>query len=197
MIRIIALVGLLGLMVGCGETRLDEPPEDLGAFKVRVAHVYTEKALQWPLSRSADHSEWTAPMKNALEGRLRRYEGSQDYDVAVTLEGFMLAPPGVPVLLSPKSAVVVNLFVYDVAAKEYLAKKHQMEIFESTTGESAILGSGHARTKDEQIAGLAINIADAVEEYLAEQHVEQGWFDLRPQGVDPVATTDPAVPAEG
>ncbi len=193
MIRTIAILSLAALLAACGETRLDEPPEDLGAFKARVLYVYTEKALQWPLSRSADHSEWTAPMQNALDGRLGRYQGSQEYDVAVTLEGFMLAPPGVPVLLSPKSAVVVNVFVYDVAARTYLARKHQMEIFESTTGESAILGSGHARTKQEQIAGLSVNIADAVEEWMAEQHAEQGWFAPRPAGA-PVAAADPEVP---
>ncbi|NSY39752.1 hypothetical protein [Leisingera sp. ANG59] len=176
MIRILSMLAALALLTACGETRLDEAPEDLGAFQARVTHVYTEKALQWPLSRKADHSEWTAPIEKALNTRLRRYDGAQQYDVAVTLEGFMLAPPGVPVLFSPKSAVVVNVFVYDVAQKKFLAKKHQMEIFESTTGESALLGSGHARTKEEQIQGLAINIADKVEEWMAEQHEAEGWF---------------------
>ncbi|KIC34983.1 hypothetical protein [Leisingera sp. ANG-M7] len=176
MIRISAALAALALLTACGETQLNEAPEDLGAFQARVTHVYTEKALQWPLSRNAEHSEWTAPIENALNTRLRRYQGAQEYDVAVTLEGFMLAPPGVPVLFSPKSAVVVNVFVYDVAEKKFLAKKHQMEIFESTTGESAVLGSGHARTKEEQIQGLAINIADKVEEWMAEQHEKEGWF---------------------
>lgn len=196
MTRIIALFSALVLLAACGETRLDEAPEDLGAFQARVTHVYTEKALQWPLSRDADHSEWTAPIENALNTRLRRYAGAQQYDVAVTLEGFMLAPPGVPVLFSPKSAVVVNVFVYDVANKKFLAKKHQMEIFESTTGESALLGSGHARTKEQQIQGLAVNIADKVEEWMAENHKEQGWFAPRSgTAAEGAAATDAAEPA--
>jgi len=192
MTRIIALFATLSLLVACGETRLDEAPEDLGAFQARILHVYTEKALQWPMSRSADHSEWTDPIKSALETRLRRYEGGQQYDVAVTLEGFMLAPAGVPVLFSPKSVVVVNVFVYDVEQERFLAKKHQMEIFESTTGESALVGSGHARSKQEQIQGLAVNIADKVEEWMAEQHREQGWFAPRDSAED---QADPAAAA--
>jgi hypothetical protein len=192
MTRIIALFAALSLLVACGETRLDEAPEDLGAFQARIVHVYTEKALQWPMSRSADHSEWTDPIKSALETRLRRYEGGQQYDVAVTLEGFMLAPAGVPVLFSPKSVVVVNVFVYDVEQERFLAKKHQMEIFESTTGESALVGSGHARSKQEQIQGLAVNIADKVEEWMAEQHREQGWFAPRDSAED---QADPAAAA--
>lgn len=191
MTRIIALFTALCLLAACGETRLDEPPEDLGAFQARVVHVYTEKALQWPMSRSAEHSEWTAPIKSALDTRLRRYEGSQQYDVAVTLEGFMLAPAGVPVLFTPKSVVVVNVFVYDVEQEKFLAKKHQMEIFESTTGESALVGSGHARSKQQQIQGLAVNIADKVEEWIAEQHRKEGWF--APRGA-PAAAADPAAP---
>ncbi len=184
MIRLLAFLGLFALLSACGETQMNEPPEDLGAFRVRVAHVYTEKALQWPMSRSAEQAEWLAPMKNALEARLRRYDGSQEYDVAVTLEGFMLAPPGVPILFSPKSVAVVNVFVYDVAKEEFLANKHQMEIFEDTTGKSALVGSGHSRTKEQQIAGLSLNIADAVEEWMAEQHKLHGWFAPRTQGTE-------------
>ncbi|MDC0658760.1 hypothetical protein N6L27_12185 [Leisingera sp. SS27] len=191
MIRVLSMLAALALLTACGETQLNEAPEDLGAFQARVTHVYTDKALQWPLSRNAEHSEWTAPIENALNTRLRRYDGAQQYDVAVTLEGFMLAPPGVPVLFSPKSAVVVNVFVYDVAEKKFLAKKHQMEIFESTTGESAVLGSGHARTKEEQIQGLAINIADKVEEWMAEQHEKEGWFAPR-AAADSASGTDAA-----
>ena len=169
------LAGLL-MLAACGATQLDEAPEDLGAFKARILHVYTEKALQWPLSRDADQSEWTEPMQRALTARLGRYQGAQEYDVAVTLEGFMLAPGGVPILFSPKSVAVVNVFVYDVKGELFLAEKVQMEIFEDTTGESALLGSGHSRTKAEQIDGLALNIADKIEEYIAEKHAEEGWF---------------------
>lgn len=185
MIRILAFLSGLLLLSACGETQLNEAPEDLGAFKARVLHVYTDKALQWPLSRDAEPSEWNGPMEQVLEGRLRRYSGTQEVDVAVTLEGFSLAPPGIPVLVSPKSVAVVNVFVYDVATKTFLADKHQMEIFESTTGESAILGSGHSRSKEEQIAGLSLNIVDAIEEWMAKQHKENGWFngaDAAPSG---------------
>lgn len=175
--RIFALLTSLVLLVSCGETQLNEAPEDLGDFNMRVSFVYTDKARQWPLSRDAETSEWNAPIEQALEARLGRYKGEGQYDVAVTLEGFLLATGGIPVLVNPKSAAVVNVFVYDVSTKSYLVKKHQMEIFESTTGESALLGSGYSRTKEEQIDGLALNIVDALEEYMAEQHKENGWFD--------------------
>lgn len=198
MYRVLAVLASLFLLAACAATELHNEPQNLGAFKLRVGHIYTDKALQWPLSRNAEASEWNQPLEQALETRLRRYQGAQEYDVAITLEGFMLAPPGIPVLVSPKSVAVVNVFVYDVANKKYLARKEQMEVFEDTTGESAILGSGHSRTKEEQIAGLSLNIVDKVESWMAEQHQAEGWFDLKPRpGVesapvpaDPAATED-------
>ncbi len=180
MFRILTTLMVALFLAACGETQLNEAPEDMGAFRARVVHVFTDKALKWPLSRDAEASEWNASMERAMETRLRRYDGAQEYDVAVSLEGFLLAPPGIPVLVNPKSVVVVNVFVYDVARKEYLARKVQMEVYEDTTGQSAILGSGHSRTKEEQIAGLSLNIADKIEEWMAEEHKENGWFDKRP-----------------
>ena len=196
MFRTFAALALLTLTVACGETQMNEAREDLGEFSARVTYVHTDKARQWPTSRDAEGSEWNAPLQNALDTRMRRYEGRQQYDVAVTLEGFLLAPAGIPLILSPKSVAVVNVFVYDVERTEFLAKEHQMEIFESTTGQSALLGSGNARSKEEQIQGLALNIVDKLEEYMAEQHKENGWFDLRNDASNTAAPEAATRPSE-
>jgi hypothetical protein len=115
----------------------------------------------------------------------------------------LLATGGIPVLVNPKSAAVVNVFVYDVTTKTYLLKEHQMKIFEDTTGESAIIGSGYSRTKAEQIDGLALKIVDGLEEYMAKQRVEKGWFGgddtaevststaVAPKPVEPASDTAP------
>ena len=193
MFRILALLASMVLLAACEETQLNEAKEDLGDFNMRVSFVYTDKALQWPLSRAAEPSEWNEPIERALEARLGRYSGSGKYDVAITLEGFLLATGGIPVLVNPKSAAVVNVFVYDVTTKTYLLKEHQMKIFEDTTGESAIIGSGYSRTKTEQIDGLALKIVDGLEEYMAKQRVEKGWFggdSAAEENTDSVAVPD-------
>ncbi|WP_415221046.1 hypothetical protein [Pseudophaeobacter arcticus] len=203
MFRILALLASMVLLAACEETQLNEAKEDLGDFNMRVSFVYTDKALQWPLSRAAEPSEWNEPIERALEARLGRYTGTGKYDVAITLEGFLLATGGIPVLVNPKSAAVVNVFVYDVTTKTYLLKEHQMKIFEDTTGESAIIGSGYSRTKAEQIDGLALKIVDGLEEYMAKQRVEKGWFGgddtaevststaVAPKPVEPASDTAP------
>lgn len=168
---------------GCAQTLVDEPAENLGEFKMRVNYVFADKAVKGPVSRDATPAEWTEAIEKAVDLRMLRYQGAQEYDIGISLEGYMLAPPGVPIVLNPRSTAIILVNVYDVEQKKFLAKAHQMQVFEDTSGSSAVLGSGYSRTKEEQIAGLALNAADKVEEWLAEQHQAEGWFDLRQQEV--------------
>ena len=63
-------------------------------------------------------------------------------------------------------------------------------MLEDTTGGSAFKGSGHERTKEEQMSGLALKVADRVEEWLAEEHEENGWFDKRPDLIQPLESVE-------
>lgn len=177
MIRILTLLAGLFALTACSPTLVDEPPEKMGAFKLRVNYVFADKAVKGPVSRDATPQEWVSAIENAVDIRLGRYEGAQEYDLGISLEGYMLAPEGVPVVYNPKSTAVVRVTVYDVGQKKYLAKAMQMQVLEDTTSQSAFVGSGHARTKEEQMSGLALKIADRVEEWLAEEHKDNGWFD--------------------
>ena len=41
------------------------------------------------------------------------------------------------------------------------------------------MGSGHARTREEQILGLARNAIGQIEDWMVEQRKENGWFDAK------------------
>ncbi|MEM1006480.1 MAG: hypothetical protein AAF496_14835 [Pseudomonadota bacterium] len=180
MLRILTLITGLALMGACTQTQVYEEPESLGEFKLRVNFAFADKAVQGPISRDATPQEWTDAIRNAVDIRLGRYAGAQEYDIGISLEGYMLAPPGIPVIYNPKSTAIVLVNVYDVDKQAFLAKGKQFQVLEDTTGESALAGSGNARTKEEQLNGLALKVADRVEEWLAEEHKEDGWFDKRP-----------------
>lgn len=197
MIRIIALLTGMAWLAACTQSSVNEPPEELGAFKLRVNYTYAEKAVKGPISRNATSQEWETALKTALTNRLGRYDGPQEYDVAVTLEGYMLAPPGIPVVYSPKSTAIVNMFVYDVAQKKYLVKKHQIQVLEDTTQESLVVGSGHSRTRQEQMDGLALKVALSVEDYMAEGHKDNGWFNLISDTVPDTSDTAAAATPDG
>ncbi|WP_170343448.1 hypothetical protein [Ruegeria arenilitoris] len=186
MLRILTLITGLALVGACTQTQLYEEPEDLGEFKLRVNYAFADKAVQGPVSRDATPQEWTEAIQKAVDIRLGRYQGSQEYDVGISLEGYMLAPPGIPVIYNPKSTAIVLVNVYDVGKKEFLAKGKQFQVLEDTTGGSALKGSGNERTKEEQMSGLALKVADRVEEWLADEHKDNGWFDLRPGLIQPI-----------
>ncbi|GAA6162181.1 MULTISPECIES: hypothetical protein [Ruegeria] len=186
MLRILTLITGLALLGACTQTQVYEEPESLGEFKLRVNYAFAEKAVQGPVSRDATPDEWTAAIQNAVDIRLGRYEGAQDYDIGISLEGYMLAPPGIPVIYNPRSTAIVLVNVYDVNKKEFLAKGKQFQVLEDTTGGSALKGSGHERTKEEQMSGLALKVADRVEEWLAEEHQQNGWFKSRPDLIQPL-----------
>lgn len=186
MLRILTLITGLALMGACTQTQVYEEPESLGEFNLRVNYAFADKAVQGPVSRDATPDEWTAAIQNAVDIRLGRYEGAQEYDIGISLEGYMLAPPGIPIIYNPKSTAIVLVNVYDVKNEEFLAKGKQFQVLEDTTSGSAFKGSGNARTKEEQMSGLALKVADRVEEWLAEEHEDNGWFNKRPDLIQPL-----------
>lgn len=190
MLRILTLITGLALMGACTQTQVYEPPESLGEFKLRVNYAFADKAVQGPVSRDATPDEWTKAIQNAVDIRLGRYEGTQEYDIGISLEGYMLAPPGIPIIYNPKSTAIVLVNVYDVKKEKFLAKGKQFQVLEDTTGGSALKGSGHERTKEEQMAGLSLKVADRVEEWLAEEHEDKGWFEKRPDLIQPLDSTE-------
>ena len=117
--RLVALLVALLTLAACADGRRDlaRPVEPLGDFKLGHAIVVAPNLVQGPASRKASREEWVAAMDAALEERFRRYEGERFYHLGVSVEGYVLAQPGIPVLLSPKSVVIVRVSVFDDATQ--------------------------------------------------------------------------------
>lgn len=173
-----AILVSLTLLAGCASQEAVEAPlVDLGAFKLGHNVVVASKMKKGPVSRDASEEEWKAALTSAIANRFSQYEGDQFYHLAVSVEGFMLAPPGVPLVYKPKSALIVNVTVWDDAKGRKLNEKvKQFTVFEDTSGESFLVGSGTVRSKEEQMDGLASNAVRQIEAWLVEQRGENGWF---------------------
>lgn len=181
MTRIFSLLTLLVIVTGCATASLDEPLEPLGDFSLGHNIVVAGKAQKGPVSRDATGDEWVSAMTDAISDRFGRYEGTKLYHLGISVEGFMLAPAGVPVVYSPKSALIINVTAWDDAAGRKLNDEpHQMTIFEDTKATTLLVGSGHSRTKQEQLDGLSFNAAKAIEHWVAYHHQENGWFTENP-----------------
>jgi len=177
MTRILMLLAGLMLVAGCATNDLDEPPLPLGDFRLGHNIVVASKMQQVPGSRDATQEQWVETLTAAVNDRFGRYEGGGLYHFGISVEGFMLAPPGVPLLVTPKSALIIRLTVWDdEKAIKLNEKAQQLTILEATGKDSVIIGSGWARDADQQMAALSYQAVKEIEIWLGRQMQAYGWF---------------------
>ena len=115
-------------------------------------------------------------MTKAIDERFGRYEGDRLYHLAISVEGYVLAVPGVPLVASPKSALIINVTAWDDAAgKKLNDKPEQVTIVESISGET-MLGSGLTQSKEVQLENLSRNAAKLIQNWLVRENFNNEWF---------------------
>ncbi|KAJ53954.1 hypothetical protein ACMU_04910 [Actibacterium mucosum KCTC 23349] len=173
-------LGMILAVAGCASsTEIDPEPAALGDFSLGHNIVVADNAQLIPPSRGAEPDEWEEVLTAEIDRRFARYEGEKLYHFGVAVEGFALAVPGVPVVLSPKSALVISVAVYDDTLAnngrngKLAEERKQLTILESFSGDT-IVGSGLTKSREQQMQNLAFNAARAIEKYLANNAAE--WF---------------------
>lgn len=189
--RLLAFGIGFAFLAACQKNDLQEPPAPLGNFVLGWNIVVTDKIQKVPISREASGAEWEAAIEKAMADRFGRYEGDKIYDFGISVDAYALAPPGIPLVASPKSVLVITANVWDDAAKKKLNDEgERMYIFESLSPQTAI-GSGLTQSRNRQIELLAYNAAKKVELWLL-SHPE--WLELTPGAVPAVAPAAVAPP---
>lgn len=194
MLRRFIAVTLLLALAACadGGNDLTEPPVALGDFKLGHNVAIAAKARQGPLSRKATEEQLATAIRKAVAERFGRYQGESLYHFGISVEGYVLAAPGIPLVLSPKSVMIVNVTVWDDAAgKKLNDEPHQITVLESF-GTGALIGSGYTLTPDKQLEQLSRNAVKAVERYLVKKRKEEGWFGQTPTTPAGVPGAEPA-----
>jgi hypothetical protein len=184
--RLLPLVAL-ALLAACANGRdLGEPRPELANFRLSHNIVIDNQAQQGPLSRAAPEGAWQRAIQAEVARRLGRYEGDRLYHIAVHVDAYILAVPGVPLVASPRSALIVGVHVWDDELGRPLNdERRQLTILESLSGES-VVGSGLTQSAEQQMQNLARNAALAIENWLVQN---PQWFPPQP---DAVATAEAA-----
>lgn len=191
--RLAALLLGLSLLAACGGTiaDLDEPVEPLGDFYFGHNIVVADNAEPGPLSRSAEPEEWKEVLTQEIDRRFRRFDGDRYYHLAVNVEGYILAVPGIPIVAAPKSALIFTVTVWDDAAGGKINEDpHRIVVLENLTG-ATIISSGLTQSREQQMENLAVNAASQIERWLR-RNIH--WFEGDPDA-PPVDTEDPEVTA--
>ena len=174
MARLIAGLMALFLLASCGGGNdLSKPPKDFGDFRLGYNIVVAKNARPVGPSRKATPAEWEAAIKQAVQARFGRYQGDKLYHIGIGVDGYALAVPGIPIVLSPKSALVVTVNIWDDAAQRTVnSEPKQLTVFEGLSGQT-VVGSGLTRSREEQMAKLSENAARAINDWLVEN---KEWF---------------------
>jgi hypothetical protein len=188
MIRVLAVLMSVAFLTACnGAADLNKAPVPLGDFSLKHNIAVAPKAVKGPLSREVSKEQLTKALTDATAERFGRYNGSRDYHFGMSIEGYVLAQPGIPLVFAPKSILIVNLTVWDDAKNRKLNEKpHQITVFESFD-QGPVVGSGYTKSAEEQLKNLSQNAAKSIESYLVKQNKEQGWFSAGPGTGAPVA----------
>ena len=183
------LLAGIALLTACNANDLKKPPVPLGDFVLGWNLAVGEGAQAPGISRQATAEEWKSGIETAMADRFGRYEGSRIYNFSIRVDGYVLAPPGIPVVASPRSALIVTVFVFDDATQTLLNPEgKQLTMLEGVSPESFI-GSGLTQTKTQQIARMSFRAALAVQRYLLDN---PDWFNLPPVVPPVVPAVEPA-----
>ncbi|MCB1345996.1 MAG: hypothetical protein KDK09_12240 [Rhodobacteraceae bacterium] len=186
-------LGLLASACSRNGAELGEMRPELGDFRLCYNIVTTNDAVKGPLSREADLDVFADHLRDEIDRRFGRYEGDRLYHIAMHIDAYVLAVPGVPLVASPRSALITSVDVWDDRLGRALNEEHeQMTVLESA-GASGIIGSGLTQSADEQMQQLSRNAALRIEDWMAE-HPE--WFDHPEDAADTeTAAADETAPS--
>lgn len=174
MTRFFGIVLLLLSVAACERIEdLDQVPQPMGRFLLGHNIVVVNEPDIGPLSRTASDEEWKVSVETAITERFSRYDGDAFFHVAVKVEGYVLAGPGIPLVLSPKSVVFVSVTIWDDTLGVKLNEEPKVfTVFERLSGET-LIGSGLTQSKEQQMENLSRNAAKAIHMWMLE-NIE--WF---------------------
>ncbi len=169
----------IGILAACGAKNADTPPPDLGDFSLHHNVVVADNATIGPLSREASVEAWEAMLQNEIQNSLGGYQSDHLYHLGVSVNAYVLAAPGVPLVISPKSVLVISVTLWDNNTESKVnPEPKQFTVFEQAGSKTFLLGSGLTQTKEEQMKNLSENAAAAIRKWLASN---PEWFGLPPK----------------
>lgn len=177
-------------LTACGGFRddLKKSPEPLGNFLLGHNIVVSKDPQKGPLSREASNEEWKSAIKTAVADRLgsERFDGNAYFHIGTTVQAYVLAKPGIPVVYAPQSVLIFSVVFFEDATQIQLNPEPiQLTVFEPCCS-IPLVGSGLTKSKEEQIEGLAFNAAKAIERVMRENGE---WFG----GASEVLPEDPTI----
>lgn len=173
----------LAACAGKPDPAMRAAPEPLGEFKLGYVIVVAKNAQKVDPSKDVSQQLWDDALTQAIEQRFRPFQGSQLYHIAVNVLGYSVAVPGIPLVLSPKSVMMMDVTIWDNSRSlgsdpkqgKINKEPRRFTIFESASAEF-VIGTGLTKSAEEQVQNMAENAAAQIEAWMREN---PDWFARR------------------
>ncbi|WP_157946956.1 hypothetical protein [Thalassobius sp. I31.1] len=167
--QIAGFLAFILALTACGKVDpTTEPPVDMAAFQLGHNVVVADNATPGPLTRSISTEEIDVALTQAIDERFGHYQGDRLLHIGIAVDGYVLALPGIPTILSPKSVLAITVNVWDNETQQKLnAEPRRFSVFERTSAET-IIGSGLTQSKSVQLQNLSRNAALKIQNWILE-----------------------------
>ena len=194
--RTIPILMALLLAACAAEDDLTQAPGAVGQFRLGHNIAIADDTQLGPFSRTLSEEVIEATVQDAVAKRLRRYDGDGLYHLGLNVGGLVLAQPGLPLIYSPKSVMIVDVTVFDNRTQSKLNEEpKRFVVGEGFRNAAPIIGSGYVRGAEEQLVNLSESFARQLEDWIRDQGEEEGWFAPVPGQVRvPFEVATPAPP---
>ncbi|PWR04439.1 hypothetical protein DKT77_01820 [Meridianimarinicoccus roseus] len=186
--RLLLGLGALSLVACTQAIDPDVERSGLGDFSLDRLVVIVDDPTSSIVSRTVSDAQLKTAVTDAVGARLRRFEGEGSYSIGIKVQGYVLAPPGIPVLFAPRSTLFLSVNAYDSVPQRLNVDTRNLTIWEDAGGDT-VVGSGYTQTAQEQLDELADNAAIEIELWLRENEAWFGGASARPENRPAVGTS--------
>lgn len=180
--RALAVAALCLLGACSNRADLSAPVDPIGDFRLGHNVVLANDTTEGPFSRDATPEELQTAVRSEVEQRLRRYDGDGLYHLGIRVEAFVLAQPGIPVVLAPRSILLLAVNIWDNETRQRLNEEPiRITAFEGANTGVPFIPSGLVKSREQQLENLSISAAQEIEEMLRDN--EATWFAPKPDRV--------------
>ncbi len=163
--RIGLLLLTLAILLSCA---LEDKPivKPIGDFRLGHVTVNAREAETTEWGRPATEMQLTDAVRKAVRDRFGPLRGRSWYHLGITLDAYLLPPPGVPIVASPRAILVAQVQVWDDRTQSILNPRAESFAVRESTNAETLVGSGYNYDAAAQLERVSKSLALQIERWL-------------------------------
>jgi hypothetical protein len=159
------------LMACAADPNLGAGPQavkPIGDFKLGHLVVFADNVKKGPMSRDATPEQLKTALEAEMRSRFGGLTGKKYFNIGVAVDVYALARAGIPLVLTPSSALAVTVNIWDDSKNQIIIEEDKQFSTLEKLSANLLIGSGLTMTAEEQWQELVVRTVDKIEAYMRE-----------------------------